>query len=163
MPDTMPPRAVWQRIEQQAKAEGLFRQKNPIERYKWIAGPAIAATVAMLALNVQFGGAPVGPGPEVFSDIPDKMESSGLRDLKLESQTLERNLRLLPDNPSVRKVSTATTIRELEGRIAAIDSRLNDQSIVLDQQQAEIYWRERVRLMNILVRLRYAQAQRTAF
>jgi hypothetical protein len=30
-------------------------------------------------------------------------------------------------------------------------------------EEQEVFWRERVRLMKLLVRLRYAQAQRTAF
>ena len=94
------------------------------------------------------------------------MEASGPRDLnalKVESQILERNLRQLPDQPSVMKVSTATAIQDIEDRIAAIDYRLNDRTIRLDPRQEEIYWRERVRLMNSLVRLRYAQAQRISF
>ena len=61
------------------------------------------------------------------------------------------------------KVSTATTIQELQNRIAAIDYRLNDRTVKLEPEQEEIYWRERVRLMKSLVRLRYAQSQRVAF
>jgi predicted sulfurtransferase len=61
------------------------------------------------------------------------------------------------------KVSTATTIQELQNRIAAIDYRLNDRTIKLEPKQEEIYWRERVRLMKSLVRLRYAQSQRMVF
>jgi len=169
LPDTMPPRVVWQRISEQAKAEGLIGGSRQLERMKWMAGAAIAATVAMLALNLAsgpFGNSPVDPGDGEFSNTPAVMETSGPRDLnalKVESQILERNLRQLPAQPSVMKVSTATTIQDLEDRIAAIDLRLNDRTIRLDPRQEEIYWRERVRLMNSLVRLRYAQAQRISF
>ncbi len=166
LPDTMPPRAVWQRITEQARAEGLIGGSHQLERMKWMAGAAIAATVAMLALNLPFGGSPVDPGDVTFSNTPAVMESSGPRDLnalKVESQILERNLRQLPEQPSVMKVSTATTIQDIEDRIAAIDYRLNDRTIRLDARQEEIYWRERVRLMNSLIRLRYAQAQRISF
>ena len=53
LPDTMPPRAVWNRIEEQARAEGLFeRPKAPVERYKWFVGPAVAAMAALIALSV---------------------------------------------------------------------------------------------------------------
>ena len=52
---------------------------------------------------------------------------------------------------------------EIEDRIAAIDFQLNDPSIRMTDEEKEIFWRERVRLMKLLVGLRYAQAQRTGF
>ena len=121
---------------------------------------AVAATVAMFALNVTLVRP---PAEESFPTVPAESDGSSpidLTALKAESRYLERNLRLLPDQPAVMKVSTATTIRELEERIAAIDFRLNDQSIAMDRAQEEIYWRERVRLMNLLVQMRVVQAQR---
>lgn len=168
LPDTMPPRAVWQRIEEQAKAEGLFTDYRILGKLKWISGAAIAATVAMLALKLPFSEAPVidalpPAGTEPANAMADPHQPRDLNALKVESQILERNLRLLPQDPAVMKVSTASTIRDLEERIAAIDYRLNDHTVRLDPQQEEVYWRERVRLMNILVQLRYAQAQRMSF
>ena len=166
MPDTMPPRAVWKRIEAQARAEGLLQGQYFFERYKWVAGAAIAATVAMLALNLPMITAPVTVTNDGTTTVPDEITASSTRDLnalKVESQTLERNLRLLPREPTVMKVSTATTIQELQDRIAAIDYRLNDRMVQLDAEQEEVFWRERVRLMNSLVSLRYAQAQRVSF
>jgi hypothetical protein len=166
LPDTMPPRAVWQRIEEQARAEGLFTARHQFERYKWVAGAAIAATVAMIALNMPMGNIPVvGPNDgatTVPTEVADGSEQE-LNALKVESQILERNLRLLPEQPTVMKVSTASTIQELQNRIAAIDYRLNDRTIKLEPEQEEVYWRERVRLMKSLVRLRYAQSQRVVF
>lgn len=163
--DTVPPREVWKRIEAQARAEGLFAQSRTAERLRWIGGAAIAASVAMLALNLLLTTPPVVDGP--FPTVPpESTANDGIPDLnalKAESRDLERNLRLLPAEPAVMKVSTATTIRELESRIAAIDFRLNDRTVALDQEQEQIYWRERVRLMNLLVQLRYAQAQRASF
>jgi len=163
--DTMPPREVWKRIEAQARAEGLFVPSRTTERLRWIGGAAIAATVAMLALNLVLTTPPdeeaafptVPPESTANDSIPD------LNALKAESRDLERNLRLLPADPAVMKVSTATTIRELESRVAAIDLRLNDRSAGLELEQEQIYWRERVRLMNLLVQLRFAQAQRASF
>ena len=81
----------------------------------------------------------------------------------MQSQQLERDLRALPNQPHVMRAGTVATISELEDRIAAIDSRLNYSENGLTPEQAEIYWRERVRLMDSLVRLRYAQAQRMSF
>ncbi|NIV18197.1 MAG: hypothetical protein GWN47_07225, partial [Woeseiaceae bacterium] len=49
--DTPPPRAVWQRIEEQARAEGLFAPRVS-ERTKWFAGAGLAAAVVLAVLNV---------------------------------------------------------------------------------------------------------------
>ena len=166
LPDTMPPRAVWQRIEDQARAEGLFTVKHHFERYKWFAGAAIAATVAMIALNTPMRINPAIDPIDSATTVPTEVADGSVHDLnalKVESQILERNLRLLPEQPAVMKVSTATTIQGIQNQIAAIDYRLNDRTIKLDPEQEEIYWRERVRLMKSLVRLRYAQSQRIAF
>jgi predicted sulfurtransferase len=63
----------------------------------------------------------------------------------------------------VMRAGTAATIANLEDRIAAIDYQLNDPESQLSPEDEEIFWRERVRLMKLLVGMRYAQAQRTAF
>jgi hypothetical protein len=52
---------------------------------------------------------------------------------------------------------------EIEDRIAAIDFQLNDPTAEWAEGDKEIFWGERVRLMKLLLQLRYAQAQRAAF
>lgn len=169
--DTMPPREVWRRIESQARAEGLF-QGRYFETAKWLAGAGIAAAVVLAVLNV-----PITPvidtgedvfGEETFSATPsgDDLADSGppnLNALMVQSQAIERDLRALPGQPRMVRASTAAMIAELEDRIAAIDYRLNHPAYRLAPVEAEIYWRERVRLMNSLLNLRRAQAQRMAF
>ncbi len=49
--DTVPPRAVWRRIQEQARAEGLFTPRIG-ERTKWLAGAGLAAAVVLAVLNV---------------------------------------------------------------------------------------------------------------
>lgn len=172
LPDTPPPRAVWQRIEAQARAEGLFAAKRLGQPMKWLAGAAIAATVAMVALRLPL--APDAQLPaEVFSTEPPFEEATGqsagvsqlraVNALMVRSRELESDLRALPDQPQLVQAGTAATILELEDRIAAIDLALNDSGSHLTSAQVEAYWRERVRLMDSLVRLRYAQAQRSSF
>jgi len=67
--DTVPPRAVWQRIEEQARAEGLFTPRVT-ERTKWLAGAGLAAAVVLAVLNV-----PVAPvtdsGQQQFPTEPE--------------------------------------------------------------------------------------------
>ena len=52
---------------------------------------------------------------------------------------------------------------DIENRIAAIDYQLNDPELQMTAGDREIFWSERVRLMKLLLQLRYAQAQRAAY
>ena len=166
--DTVPPRAVWQRIEEQARAEGLFASKIG-ERTKWLAGAGLAAAVVLAVLNV-----PVGPltdssqqqfptEPEYTATTTNSDDVQALSALMVQSRQIERNLRALPDQPSLVQAGTAATIADLQDQITAIDYLLNHPEFQLNPEQEEIYWRERVRMMNLLLQLRTAQAQRMTF
>jgi len=166
LPDTMPPRAVWRRIREQAEAEGLIRRRMAHRPSSWYLGGGIAAAAVL--------GILVLPGlresaPVVYPTIPDNVSSNPplqlttLQTLMTQSRQLENDLRDLPAEPKVLRASTAATIADLEDRIAAIDYQLNDPEFQLTPDEEEIFWRERVRLMKVLVGMRYAQAQRTTF
>jgi len=166
--DTVPPRAVWQRIDEQARAEGLFGPRIT-ERTKWLAGAGLAAAVVLAVLNV-----PVSPftdsGRQQFPTEPEFAETTANSDdlqalnaLMVQSRRIERNLRALPAQPSLVRASTVATISDLQDQIAAIDYLLSRPELQLSPAQEEIYWRERVRLMNSLLQLRTAQAQRMTF
>ena len=166
LPETMPPRAVWHRIREQAEAEGLIHTPVARRPSTWYAGGSIAAAILVAVLVVP--GAFQGE-PEVYPTIPESVGSSSpiklntLQTLMTESRELESSLRDLPAKPRVMRAGTAATIANLEDRIAAIDYQLNDPESQLSPEDEEIFWRERVRLMKLLVGMRYAQAQRTAF
>jgi hypothetical protein len=164
--DTPPSREVWQRIDAQARAEGLF-QGRYFETVKWLSGTGIAAAVVLAVLNFPTDS-PLSPPIEgSFPDTPDvavdNSVPSNLNVLQAQSQQIERDLRALPGQPRLVRASTAATIVELEDRIAIIDYRLNHPAVRLSRMETEIYWRERVSLMNSLLNLRRAQAQRMAF
>lgn len=168
--DTVPPRAVWQRIEQQAKAEGLLRPAIS-ERSKWFAGAGLAAAVLLSVLNLPLTpqGDDVSDGFETVPEFSAVSANNSTQDLHalnalmVQSQQIERNLRALPAQPSLVRAGTALTIAQLEDQIAAIDFTLNHPDLDLTQEQEKIYWRERVRLMNSLLSLRTAQSQRVSF
>ena len=166
LPETMPPRAVWQRIAAQARAEGLLKESFP-RRFKLVAGAGLAATVVLAVLGVQ--DVRNGAESETFPTVPTYAEQNNvvelntLNALMVQSQELEEDLRALPSQPQLVRAGTAATIAGLEDQIAAIDYRLNEPSIRMSHEQMEVYWRERVRLMNLLVQLRAAQAQRNGF
>jgi hypothetical protein len=165
LPDTMPPRAVWHRIREQAEAEGLIKSKTLNARSNWFAGAGLAAAALVAAIML--------PGllqqTETMTVVPqntptnEPTELTALQTLMTESRELESNLRALPDAPRVMRASTIATISDLEDRIAAIDYQLNDPAVQMSDGDRELFWRERVRLMKSLLQLRYAQAQRTAF
>ncbi|HUF20009.1 MAG TPA: hypothetical protein VMP00_04580 [Burkholderiales bacterium] len=171
LPDTMPPRAVWQRIETQARAEGLFGSDGLAPPFRWLAGAGLAATVAatvvIAVLLVPFDGgretAEVFPTVPAYSEQGSPVNLRTLNALMVESQQLEQDLRSLPEQPHLVRAGTAATISAVEDQVAAIDFRLNESPMRLPHAQMELYWRERVRLMNLLVQLRTAQAQRSSF
>ena len=166
LPDTMPPRVVWQRIREQAEAEGLVGQRPMRRPLTWHGGLGLAAVVVIVAvmvpllMNTPDSGFPTEPSNTV---VTNQVPVDTLKALMVESRQLESDLRSMPAQPRVMQVGTAMTISGIEDRIAAIDYQLNDQSIQMTAEDEEIFWRERVRLMKLLVQLRYAQAQRTAF
>jgi len=166
LPDVMPPRAVWHRIREQAEAEGLISQRPMRRPMTWHGGVGLAAAVALAAVLVPL--MMNTPEPEGLTEPPvttltNTVPVNALRALMVESRQLESNLRSLPAEPRVRQAGTVATLSEIEDRIAAIDYQLNDPAIQMTAEENEIFWRERVRLMKLLVGLRYAQAQRTAF
>ena len=166
LPDTMPPRAVWHRIREQAEAEGLISRPVSKRPSTWYLGGSLAAAVVFGVFILP--GVLETPTPE-FRPTPANVASNPpitlttLQTLMTESRQLENDLRDLPAEPRVMRAGTAATIADLEDRIAAIDYQLNDPEFQLTSEEEEIFWRERVRLMKLLVGMRYAQAQRTAF
>jgi len=171
--DTMPPRAVWHRIEEQARAEGMLAKPLAQQRVKWLIGAAIAAAVVLTVLRMPGTLNPYSSeqiaGVEELSAVPEYWEQTAqssvqaLNVLMVESQELEHSLRAIPYQPRLMRASTAATISNLEDRIAAIDYQLNHPAMRMNPAEKQLYWRERVRLMDSLVKLRYAQAQRSSF
>ncbi len=166
LPDTMPPRAVWHRIREQAEAEGLVQKPRMQRRTTWFTGAGLAAAAVLVAIIAP--GLIDSPSDE-FAVVPQNVSEApvaqltALQTLMVESRQLESDLRALPDEPRVMRAGTIATISDLEDRIAAIDYQLNDPEVRMTPEDKELFWRERVRLMKSLLQLRYAQAQRAAF
>ena len=164
LPDTMPPRAVWNRIREQAEAEGLLAPPVVRRRTTWFAGAGLAAAALLAAVMLPS----LIEQPADSYTVPDSLSTnstqlSALQTLMVESRQLENDLRALPDEPRVVRATTVATISDLEDRIAAIDYQLNHPDTQMSPEDRELFWRERVRLMKSLLQLRYAQAQRAAF
>ena len=167
LPETMPPRIVWNRIREQAVAEGLVRTTAMQRPSNWLGGLAIAATVVMAVILVPRWTSTPELSPSMTEPQTTAVENSlgitALQALMVQSQQLESDLRSLPDEPKVMRASTVSTIADIENSVAAIDYQLNDSAVPMSAEERELFWRERVRLMKSLVQLRYAQSQRTSF
>ena len=167
LPETMPPRAVWNRIREQAQAEGLIRTTATQRPSTWLAGFAVAAAVVLAVTVVP----KIVNAPDLDSQYTEppalandnRVEVTALQALMVQSQQLESDLRALPEEPKIMRASTVATLSDIEDAIAAIDYQLNESGVQMTPDERELFWRERVRLMKSLVQLRYAQAQRTAF
>jgi hypothetical protein len=79
------------------------------------------------------------------------------------SQNLEARLRRLPSRPVVERASTTTTIDSLQSSIQWLDYQLSVAADVgLSERQAAQLWEDRIQLMDSLVKVRFAEAQRFA-
>ncbi len=167
--DTMPPRIVWNRIREQAEAEGLIHTAVAQRPSTWLGGFAIAAAVVLAVIMVPKMMTMTTTELEPATTVPpmaaqdNPLGVTALQALMVQSRQLESDLRALPDEPKVMRASTVATISDIENAIASIDFQLNDSGVQMTPDERELFWRERVRLMKSLVQLRFAQAQRTAF
>jgi hypothetical protein len=129
----------------------------------------IAAAVAGIGLLALLIGIARHPEREPESASPAMLTAlnSGsaptIATLVTRSQNLESQLRRMPSRPTVERAGTTTIIDSLESSIQWVDYKLsvaNDAG--LSEQQAAQLWQDRIHLMDSLVKVRYAEAQRFA-
>jgi hypothetical protein len=151
LPALAAPAGGWERL-------AVRLDEPPARPARWL-GPvgAIAASVCAVsvALLVLSARAPEGsvPAGAAAGDAVDQ--------LMQHSQWLEATLQRLPERPAVERASTAAVIDELQNRIQRLDSELTaGSSHAADPTQQQSMWNERVRLLNSLVDVRYAEALR---
>ena len=103
---------------------------------------------------------PVAEHKPVEQQTPaiDVIETARVPELVAQSQHLEGLLQKLPDRPRIERVSTAAMIDTIEERIQWLDFQLSDaRDSGLNEEQTRRLWRERVELMDSLVKVRYAE------
>jgi hypothetical protein len=123
---------------------------------------AAAASVAALAVfaTLRWVGAPA-PEPTRPGPLP-VLEADALDDLRARSQALEQVLAALPERPAVERAGTSLPIETLEAQVQWLDHQLSTADAGGADPSAEQLWRDRVEVMDSLVRLRYVEAQRVA-
>jgi hypothetical protein len=88
----------------------------------------------------------------------EAIEHARVPELMAQSQRLEDLLQQLPERPRIERVSTAAMIDTIEDRIQWLDFQLSDApGSGLNEEQTRRLWRERVELMDSLVKVRYAE------
>jgi hypothetical protein len=97
--------------------------------------------------------------PATLQEQPtDVIEHARVPELMAQSQHLEDLLQRLPGRPQIERVSTAAMIDTIEDRIQWLDFQLSDApDSGLNEEQTQRLWRERVELMDSLVKVRYAE------
>jgi hypothetical protein len=143
---------------------------RPAAKPRRLVSPRLVAAVAFVALTTIFfvalrdetaprqtaaHDAQPAPPPDHATDI---VEHARVPELMAQSQHLEDLLQRLPERPRVERVSTAAMIDTIEDRIQWLDFQLSDASDSgLNEEQTQRLWRERVELMDSLVKVRYAE------
>ena len=160
LPQLDVPPHLWQQISAQL----------PMARVRpwWQRRASIAATAAgVLALGIfamQWPG-PVRETQPVQQAARPSIQvqpAVSVQQLVERSRQLEQALEYLPQRPSVERVGMAATVDTIEERVQWLDWQLTS----LPESEAstqQALWRERVTLMDSLVKLRYAQSTRVSF
>ena len=172
LPELEPPRGMYERIRGEVAAQ---QTRSVRSAWQWPLRGAIAASVAVAAIWLA-GRVPetaiedvVAPATIVAEETQEPqvtplLGTPAYASLVEESARLERALDEIQYRPRVVRASTAATIDGLEDRIAWIDEQLMfARALGLRTADRQILYRQRVELMNALVQIRYAEAQRFAF
>jgi hypothetical protein len=168
LPEIEPTEDAWPRVAAELDRDDARRSRKPL---RWAAGAAIAAGAAVGAIVylMQLPGEPLdapatfaAADPAGFPAVP--LAPPSYVALVEESARLERVLARIPRQRPMMTARTAGTIVGLEDRIAYIDEQLTIGMLhAVEFPQREALWGQRVELMNALVNVRYAEAQRTGF
>jgi negative regulator of sigma E activity len=159
LPQFEPPAMAWERISQTIPQR---RRGWGLSRVGLAAACAAAITLAVIAFVTSYSDRRDTGAPTVQLVPPQAAEPEAgptLDELVAQSQELERLLRSLPHRPRIERVSTAATIDTIEQRIQWLDFQLSTAPAGdLSEAQSRRLWRERVELMDSLVKVRYAEA-----
>jgi hypothetical protein len=143
LPRFEPPLRSWSAIERRLPKPGTAPGRNT----GWRLATAAAAVLAAIVLVLLIGPLPPRPAPSI--------EPVG--GLVARSQQLEAMLNGLP-RPVVERAATSAAIDELQARIEVLDLQLSSaRESGLSRIQTQDLWSERVRLLNSLVSVRYAE------
>jgi hypothetical protein len=138
-----PPAESWMRIQRRYR-----REKRAGQLRRWLPLAAAAGLALVVLRTPQPDQAPASAEPVVAAPVE-------VHRLQRRSAELEAALAALPRRPATRSAAAGAAIGLYQDQIALIDARLNRAGV---SRHAEPLWRERVELMDGLVRARYIEA-----
>lgn len=160
LPSFEPPRHAWQNIERALKPA---RKSWPLTVVRAAAAGIVIGMIAVGVTTYLHQENLEDPVNVAAANTPP-MDEAQLASLVGRSRELEDELRALPERPSVQRVSTAAAIDTLQARIEWVDEQLSSApETIRDATQARQLWRERVDLMDSLLKVRDAEASTYAF
>lgn len=153
-----PPPAALDRIAARARLP-VPRQRQVISAAAVTVVIAIGCGLAVRHLTGSSREIPsiaAAPQPAVTAESLDRLVA--------QSRELDAILQTLPGRPAVERVSMAATVDVIEQRIQWLDLQLSyAPDAELNDAQAYQLWRERVDLMDSLVKVRYAEGRHLSF
>ncbi|MFC4312961.1 hypothetical protein ACFPN2_28005 [Steroidobacter flavus] len=153
LPQFEAPDMAWDRIRQ------TIPEPDHGLRLRKLGLAAAAAAVVTLTVITLLAGHFDRRSELATAEAPLPQVIPHVDELVAQSQQLEEMLQKLPERPRIERVSTAATIDTIEQRIQWLDFQLsNAPEADLSEEQSRQLWRERVELMDSLVKVRYAEA-----
>lgn len=147
----------------QARLARPARRREP----RLVAAAAVVGIAVIVALAMRDDPpqtAQRAPAADATLESQAAIRATHVADLVEQSQQLDSLLDALPERPRIERVSTAATIDTLQQRIQWLDLQLSyAPDSDLNEQQTQRLWRERVELMDSLVKVRYAEAGHASF
>jgi hypothetical protein len=153
-----PPAIAWDQIRDRVAVADSSRPR----RIAFASAAALAAAVVLAGLWLRYSGSespqhPVASTQPVRPTVP-------IEHLLAQSRELDELLSYLPQRPAVERVAMAATIDTIEQRVQWLDQQLSYAPVAgLDDAQTYQLWRERVDLMDSLVKVRYAEGGPMSF
>ena len=152
----------WQAVQAKLRVRGESATRvRRVARYAMAASVVVLACVlvTVFAQRVRPAGAPLAASPP---PVASPRPVTPVEALRARSVELEQVLAALPERPAVARAGTAVPIDTLEAQVQWLDHQLSGGEDLAPPRDEEQLWRERVEVMNSLVRLRYAEVQQVA-
>ncbi|HKE96790.1 MAG TPA: hypothetical protein VKB34_20945 [Povalibacter sp.] len=160
LPQAEPPAMAWEQIQARTHSQ-------PVPGRARVTGAAAAAVIVAVISGLTIRHLDSTSQPPLASaggERPPVADVVPLEHLVAQSRELDEMLQYLPERPSVERVAMAATIDSIEQRVQWLDQQLSyAPDTGLNDAQTYRLWRERVDLMDSLVKVRYAEGGSRSF
>lgn len=153
LPMPEPPVDGWEQVS-------AHLARHPQSRRQRLTFATVASVAAVAAALLIWHVQDEEPQPPVANAVPAS-HTPTIEHLVAQSRELDEILEHLPERPAVERVAMAATIDSIEQRVQWLDQQLSwAPDAGLSDAQTYQLWRERVDLMDSLVKVRYVEGGR---